>query len=170
MAAKHYLAMVAGQISEIIALVVSGGAGDDGKLVALDATGKLDVSVLPTGVGADTSSIVSSEALADGDIVNVWDNGGTPKVRKADWSTAGKEGHGFVLAAVLSGAAATVYFEGSNGHLTGLTAGVQYGDPATPGRCTNVAPTAAGKVVQRVGFATSATNLNFQSEVPVLLA
>jgi hypothetical protein len=147
----------------------SAGAGDSGKLPALDAAGKLDTSFMPTGIGADTSSIVSSENLAAGDLVNIWNNTGTANVRKADAAVAGKEAHGFVLAAVTSPAAATVYFEGSNTGVTGLTPGPQFLS-ATAGLCTATAPSAAGNVVQRVGFATSATNVNFQSQTPVVLA
>ena len=147
----------------------SAGAEDSGKLPALDAAGRLDTSFMPTGIGADTSSIVSSENLAAGDLVNIWDNTGTANVRKADATVAGKEAHGFVLSAVTAPAAATVYFEGSNTGVTGLTPGPQFLS-ITAGLCTATAPSASGNVVQRVGFATSATNVNFQSQTPVVLA
>jgi hypothetical protein len=147
----------------------SAGAGDVGKLPSLDAAGKLDTSFMPTGIGADTSSIVSSENLAAGYLVNIWNNAAVANVRKADATVAGKEAHGFVLAAVTSPAAATVYFEGSNTGVTGLTPGPQFLS-ATAGLCTATAPSAAGNVVQRVGFATSATNMNFQSQTPLVLA
>jgi hypothetical protein len=167
--ANKYLAMVAGLITEIAGLVTSAGAGDAGKIVALDSSGKLDTSLMPTGVGADTAAIATSESLAAGDLVNVFNSTGA-KVRKADSSVSGKEAHGFVLAVFTHPTTATVYFEGSNTQVTGLTPGVQYLDPANPGKSTNTAPTTAGQVVQRVGFATAAAVLNFQSEVPVLLA
>lgn len=70
---------------------------------------------------------------------------------------------GFVLSAFGSGVSATVYFEGTNTAVTGLTPGIQYLDPATPGKSTGTYPTfTAGQVSQIVGFATSATTLNFQ--------
>jgi hypothetical protein len=143
------------------------GAGDSGKLPALGATGKLDTSFMPTGIGADTAVITASEALAAGDLINIWNSTGA-KVRKADASTAGKEAHGFVLASVESAAAATVYFEGTNDQVTGLTPGNQFLS-ATPGLCTTTAPSGSGNVVQRVGFATSATAMNFQSQIPIVL-
>jgi hypothetical protein len=167
--ANKYIAMVAGLLTEVAALVTSAGAGDAGKIVALDSSGKLDTSLMPTGVGADTQAIATSESLAAGDLVNVFNSTGA-KVRKADSSVSGKEAHGFVLAVFTHPTTATVYFEGSNTQVTGLTPGVQYLDPANPGKSTNTAPTTAGQVVQRVGFATAAAVLNFQSEVPVLLA
>jgi hypothetical protein len=167
--ADKYIANVAGTLTEKAAIVTSAGAGDAGKIPAFDAAGKLDISTMPTGIGADTVAIITSEALAAGDLVNVWNSTGA-KCRKADASTSGKEAHGFVKAAFGSGASATVYFEGNNDQVTGLTAGVQFLSATTPGLATNTAPSAAGQVVQRVGFATAAANLNFQSEVPIVLA
>lgn len=148
----------------------SAGAGDAGKLPALDGTGRLDASFLPVGIGADTGTIVASEALAAGDLVNIWNNAGTANVRKADATAAGKEAHGFVLAAVANGANAAVYFEGTNTQCSGLTPGVQYLSATTAGTPTAASPAGAGKVTQRVGFAISATAMNFQSEPPIVLA
>lgn len=146
----------------------SAGAGDSGKLVALDAAGKIDVTMMPVGMGADTVVVTTSEALNAGDLVNIWNSTGA-KCRKADATVAGKEAHGFVLSAYGSSVAATVYFEGTNTGVTGLTPGNQFLS-TTAGLCTNVAPSSAGNVVQRVGFATSATAMNFQSQPPITLA
>ncbi len=146
----------------------SAGAGDAGKIPQLDAAGRLDNTMMPVGIGADTAIITASEALSAGDLVNIWNSSGA-KVRKADATTAGKEAHGFVIAAVGNGASATVYFEGTNSNVSGLTPGVQYLS-TTPGLSTATPPSGAGNVVQRVGFATSATALNFQSQPPVVLA
>jgi hypothetical protein len=140
------------------------------KIVKLDGSGKLDSTVLPTGIGADTASILASENLAAGDLVNIYNNTGTANIRKADASTTGKEAHGFVLSAVTSGQNGVVYFEGSNTQATGLTPGVQYLSATTAGKTTSTAPSTAGQIVQVVGFAYSATALNFQSELPIVLA
>lgn len=169
MAGDKYLYNNAGTITEKEAKQSSAGAGDAGKIPALDAAGRLDNSMMPVGIGADTQSIVSSENLAAGDLVNIWSDVGVFKVRKADASAAGKEAHGFVLAAVTAPASATVYFEGNNTQVTGLTPGPKFLS-TTPGLSTATAPSAAGNVVQRVGFASSATNLNFTSGDPVVLA
>jgi len=91
-------------------------------------------------------------------------------VRKADASAAGKEAMGFVLAAVANAAAATVYFEGTDTQVSGQTAGPVYLSPTTPGAGTATAPSAAGQVVQRVGYATSATTVNFNAGLPIVLA
>ena len=101
--------------------------------------------------------------------MNVWNDSGTPKARKADATTAGKEAHGFVLSAASSGASATVYFEGANTGVTGLTGGNVFLS-TTAGGCTNTAPSATGNVVQRVGIAVGATELNFEPQQPINLA
>lgn len=156
--------------SIVNSIVTSAGAGSAAKLVALDGSGKLDSTVMPTGIGADTASITASEALAAGDLVNIWNNASVANVRKADASTSGKEAHGFVLSAVSSSASATVYFEGTNTQQTSLTPGVQFLSGTTAGKATATAPTGTGKVVQRVGFATSATAFNFDGGDPIVLA
>lgn len=166
--ADKYLYNNAGTITEKAAITTSAGSGDTGKIPGLDAAGRLDSSFMPVGLGADTASITASEALSAGDLVNVWNSTGA-KVRKADATTAGKEAHGFVLSAVSSSASATVYFEGTDTGVTGLTPGVQFLS-TTPGAATATAPSSSGNVVQRVGFATAAAALNFQSNVPVVLA
>lgn len=167
--ADKYLAFSGGRITEAVATTASVGAADGGKIIALDAAGKLDESLLPTGIGADAAVVVASEALAAGDVVNIWNNAGNSRVRKADATTAGKEAHGFVKAAVNNGSSATVYFEGSNDQLSGLTAGPLYLS-TTAGAVTATPPSGAGNVVQRVGVAVSSTVLNFQSSDPIVLA
>jgi hypothetical protein len=154
----------------INAKIVSAGAGDSGKIPQLDATGRIDASVLPVGIGADTATITASEALAAGDLVNIYNVAGVANCRKADGSVSGKEAHGFVLAGVASSAAASVYFEGTNTQCTGLTPGVQYLSGTVAGKSSSTPASGAGKVVQVVGFAISATALNFQSESPIVLA
>src|SRR5215831_2342559 len=107
MATAKYIRNNAGTLTETTAAVTSTADA----IVSLNASGHLDASVLPSGVGAATQVITASEALAAGDFVNVWNSSGAFRVRKADGSTNGKQAHGFVLAAVASGAAATVYFD-----------------------------------------------------------
>ncbi len=166
-----YLAMVGGRIKEVFGISASAGAGDAGKIVQLDGAGRLDNSVMPTGIGADTKIIVTSEAIAASNIVNVFNNAGTATARKADATATGKECIGFVLAGVASGANATVYFEGTINGLTGLTPGARYYVSAsTPGVLTATPPTTAGNVVQYVGTAISATELSFEPDDAIELA
>jgi hypothetical protein len=171
MPAKKYIALVSGRLQEVQATVTSSGAADDGKIVALDSSGRLDSSVLPVGVGADTATIVASEALAAGDFVNIHNVSGSPRVRKADASTTGKEAHGFVLSAVSAGANATVYFEGQNTQVTGRTPGArQYLSATTPGAATETPPSGSGQVVQYLGVAVSATSISTEIEDGIILA
>ena len=144
----------------------SAGAGDAGKLAALDGAGRIDSTMMPVGVGADTQIIVASETLAAGDFVNIWSSTGF-KARKADNTIAGKEAHGFVLSGVAAAGSATVYFEGTNTAVTGQTPGNVF--LGVTGLAAAAAPTGAGNVVQRIGIATSATTINFQSQPPITL-
>ncbi len=145
----------------------SAGAADAGKIPALDGAGRLDSTFMPVGIGADTAIIVASEDLAAGDFVNIYNSTGA-KCRKADATTAGKEAHGFVLAAVSLGNNATVYFEGTNTQVTGQTPGIVFLS-TTPGAASSTAPSGSGNVIQRIGIATSTTAINFQYQVPIVL-
>lgn len=171
MAAKRFLGLVAGRIKQIAAVVTSAGASNDGDLVALDASGKLDASVLPAGVGQNTVSATASEALAAGDLVNLYNNAGTINARKADATAEGKECHGFVKAAVANAATATVFTSGNilTG-LTGLTPGARQYVATSPGARTETPPATAGNVVQMVGVAVSATSIAFEPEEPITVA
>lgn len=166
MAAAKYLTRSAGRTTLASATVTSAGAADDGKIPALDSTGRLSSTMMPTGIGADTASIVTSENLAAGDLVNVYNNGGTPTARKADASVTGKEAVGFVLAGSTSPAAALVYFEGQVTGLTGMTPGArQYLSGTTPGQRTETPVTSpTNSVDQFVGTALSATVLSFEPD------
>lgn len=168
MAALKFLRLIAGQITEVLGLQTSAGAADAGKIVSLDDTGRLSGTMMPVGVVADNKLITTSEALAAGDWVNVWNSTGV-KARKADATVAGKEADGFVLAAFGSGLQALVYFEGANTSVTGQTVGPVFLQ-TTAGLGGATIPSAAGNVVQRLGVATSATEVNFERGEPVTLA
>lgn len=168
--AATFLDSVAGRIKQIAAVVTSSGAADADKIVSTGADGKIDSSLLPTGVGDETTIIAASEDLAGGDFVNIWNDGGTIKVRKADATAEGKEADGYVVDAVTSGNDATVYFEGVNSGLTGLTLGARYYLSATAGAATSTAPSGSGNVVQYLGRAKSATELVFEADEGVILA
>lgn len=193
MAAPRFLANVLGRIKMIATIATSAGAGDADKVPATGATGVLDPtilnaattgvsklvitlasglldpSIMPVGIGADTASIVSSENLSAGNVVNIYDNAGTPTVRKADATAEGKEVHGFVLAATTSPAAALVYFEGRITGLSALTIGARYYLLTTAGTVGATAPVAAGNISQLVGIAISATSISFEVEEPITI-
>ena len=169
MAASKFLALVSGRIREVIATVASSGVADDGKIVALGTDGRLDASVLPVGIGAETKLIQATENLQAGNLVNIWSSGGLFRVRKADASIAGKEANGFVLSSVTTGQDAAVYLEGTITGLAGLTPG-RYYLATSPGEISLTAPTATGNVVQYIGEAISTTEVTFERNDGIILA
>lgn len=168
MAAQKFLALSSGVTTEVLP-ATAGGGGDADKIPALDASGKLTMAMMPTGVAADTETIQASENLAAGDFVNIHDVTGA-RVRKADASN-GRQAHGFVLSAVTSGQNATVYFESSNTGVSGFTPGATvYLSAASAGLATATPPSTAGQIVQRLGVAASATRINVEFAPPITLA
>jgi hypothetical protein len=172
--AKKYIGVGAtGTDEEVEALQSSAGAADAGKIPGLDDSGRIDQSMMPVGVAADTKSLPATENLAGGDYVNIYDNAGTTSIRKADASAAnaGKKAHGFVLAPVTTGSNGTVYFEGANTALSGLTGGDdQFLSATTPGAVTSTPPITSGHILQRLGVATGATEINTEIGRPVIRA
>ena len=171
MALQKLLALASGKIAEYSPLQVSAGAGSAGAIPALNSAGQIDLTMMPTGIGPDTASILASEALAAAALVNVWSNGGTQNARNADGSASGKLAVGFVLAAVASGAMALVYGAGIITGLSGLTPGAPcYLSDTTPGQITQTAPTTSGHVLQQVGVALSPTTMQFQPLADIVRA
>lgn len=169
--ARTFLDSINGRNRQQRAIIESAGAADADKLIATGADGRIDETFLPIGIGADIAMIAASETLASGAFVNIFNDAGTAKVRNADATSAGKESDGFVLEGAASGAMATVYFEGRNTSLSGLTVGARYYLSATtPGASTVTPPAASGNVVQCLGRAYSATELAYEGEDGVILA
>ena len=154
--AEKFINLVSGHLEENEGLVTSAGAADAGKIPALDGSGKLDITLMPTGIGADVASLTATEDLSAGDYVNIHSGG----VRLADNSNS-RDAHGYVKAAVTTGNPATVYFEGANDGLTGLTVGARY-YLGTAGNATATPPTSAGgaQISQFLGYAISTTAVN----------
>jgi hypothetical protein len=169
MAADKLIQLVNGKLTQVQATVTSAGAANDGDVVALDSAGKLDISVLPTGLGPDVALIVASENLAAGSYINIYNNAGTVNVRLADNSNS-RDAHGFVKTSVTSGNNATVYFEGDNDDLSSLTIGARY-YLSTAGAATATAPVSpAAQISQFLGIAINATTINTDIDDCVVLA
>lgn len=161
MSSNKFVTIINGVRTLVTAIATSAGVGDANKIVATGADGRLSSTLLPVGIGADTFSAPTTEALAAGNFVNVYDNAGTANVRKADASN-GRDANGFVLEAVANAANATVYRMGTNTQLTSLTAGITYYlSPTTAGTATATAPSTSGQIIQELGTASTATSLNF---------
>ena len=140
----------------------TGSTDDAGLIIVAGEDGKLPEAVLPASVGTDAKYYPASEALAAGAVVDIYDNAGTPTVRKADGSTGGKIADGFVLESVASGAQALVRSRGVNNQVTGLTIGADvYLSTSAAGGVQCTIPAGAGKVEQKVGVALSATSFQF---------
>lgn len=140
-----------------------------GALAEMPAGDTLPLTVLPSGTGPSNKGVVASENLAANDLVNLWDDSGTLKARKADADGA-KPAHGYVKDGFSSAATATVFFEGEISGLTSKTPGARQFVSATAGEMAETAPTGNGVISQCVGIATSATTVQFLLEPPVLLA
>lgn len=165
MAGNKYLTISSGVDTMVASNQTSAGAGDAGKIIALNSSGLLDVTMLPVGVGPDVKLLATSENLAVGDFVNIYNNTGTITARKADNSNT-RPAHGFVLASTTSPATATVYLTGINNQLSGMTLGArQY--LSTTGARTET-PVTSG-IHQYLGIAISATELEFESEDYVVM-
>lgn len=164
-----YVSIDVNGLTEKAGITTTTGVSDANKLIETDSTGHIAEALLPTGIGADVKVAVASEALSAGDLVNLWSDAGTLKARKAD-ATAGiaKSADGFVKSAVSLGANATVYLDGTNANLTGLTVGSQYYLSATAGGVTTTIPTTSGYGYQYVGKASSATELIFEAGEAIL--
>lgn len=144
----------------------SAGAGDANKIIMTDSGGLIDPTFLPS---TGDISKEASEALDAGDYVNLFDDSGTVRMRKADNSN-GRPADGYVLSAVSALASGVIkpLHVGVNNALSGLTLGARY-FLGTAGNVTTTPPSAAGETVQCLGIACSATELYQQPEDPVLI-
>jgi hypothetical protein len=107
----------------------------------------------------ESTMVVSSEAMLAGDLVHIWNDDGVFRIRKAD-ADARYDAHGFILDDCAAYAAVPVYHMGQNPFVTNLAPGAQWLSTVA-GKVTNQPPSNVGQIVQRVGYAPSATMLNF---------
>jgi hypothetical protein len=162
-----------GDLAEYGGVTASAGAASAGDIPALGPTGRLDQSMMPSGVGPENGVLPATEALSAGDWVNYYLNAGTWSCRKADGSASAglsKRAHGYVLVAVAQGASATTYTDGKNDQCSGLTGPEAYLSDTVPGKAVSTPPTGSGKIVQSLGTAISATEINANIARPILLA
>lgn len=168
--ADKFIQNVSGGFAEKEARVTSTGAVDSGAIIALDSTGRLDQSVMPTGIGADTITAIASESITAGNIVNLWDDAGTLSVRKAD-SSNGRRACGFVKESKSTGQSVSVFMEGSITNVTSVVPGQPYFlSEVTAGEITDTAPTTSGYMSQEIGYGTSTSSVSFEPQTPITLA
>jgi hypothetical protein len=117
-----------------------------------------------------TDNYLTSESLSIGDFVNIWDDKGMNKVRKAVATSESNAAQGFVMCNVPAGADVRIYRTTVNQHLSGLLPGVMHFLSAdNPGKVVAKPPCTDGQVVQLLGTATSATELKTNIKPPILL-
>lgn len=159
MVADKFARNVAGVMTEVAGVVTATGNA----IPALDSTGRLAVAQLPVGVGPEVQTMPTSETLAAGNLVNVYNATGVLTARNADASTVGKEANGFVKELFTHPTTATVYMFGgaSNTAATCATIGARQYLATTPGATVETAPTYASgaRFHQYVGKAISLTEL-----------
>lgn len=104
----------------------------------------------------------ASEAIAAGDLVNVYLLTGVMTVRKADGSDPTKFCNGFSLTGIGNGAMGPVQFAGFNDKVTVVTGQSEvWLSDVTPGTFTTTAPTTSGHLLQTVGTAVQGLGLAF---------
>lgn len=133
--------------------------GGSGAAFPYTGTATITGSVLQQTGSAFFPTLNASESLSAGDFINIT----ASFVRRASSNDTTKQAHGFVLAAVASGSAATIYYNGI--YVTasaGLTVGSRY-FLSTAGQKATTAPTTTGQLSQEIGVAvsTNAMLVNF---------
>jgi hypothetical protein len=165
--ANKYLTLISGRDTLKEATVISAGGANAGELVALDASGKIDETVLPSSIVPDVKVLETTEALSAGNYVNIYNATGTVKCRLADNSND-RPAMGYVKTSYSSGATTVkVYFEGANSNLSALTLGARYylGTAGAP----TATPVTAG-IHQFLGIAISATEINTDIDDEIVIA
>jgi hypothetical protein len=159
---------------EVSATQSSAGAANANQLVALAASGYLDPSVFPAGLGEAQLTLPATETIASGAMMNLWGGAGgtTPSWRNANAADATKPANAFCNAGGASASNVTGYFTGNMvTGLTGLTIGAQYFLSTTSGNTALAAAAgayAAGSLVQPVGVAVSTTSLLFMPSAGII--
>jgi len=131
-----------------------------------------ELSSRVTRMEAPAETLVASEQLTAGDVVNIWSNTGAARVRRASAVFPGKEANGFVDADTAAGEAVVVRYVGSKSQEGApLVPGATYFLSGTePGGLALYPPTVSGHVVQVVGKASSHRTLVFNPGNSVVLA
>jgi hypothetical protein len=129
----------------------AGGGGGSGFPFA--GTALITGSIVLTS-GSGFPSLLASETLTAGDLVNIFSGG----VRRASNDDLTKQAHGFVTQSRAATNPVVVFYSGLNTNVTGLTAGARY-FLSTAGSEATTPPTATARLSQEVGVAVSTTAL-----------
>lgn len=167
--ADKYIAISGSGEVERAGTVTSAGVGNAGQIVALDANGLLDSSVMPAGITPDQKAGTSNGAITAKDMVYV-ETAGTIARATAAAGTPHRA-DGWATTSVATGQPVIMMLEGKISGLTGLVAGTKYFlSNTTAGGLTSTPPSATGEIWQYVGTALSTTELNFEPDIEILRA
>lgn len=169
MAGNRYLSLnTNGQKVSVAASQTSSGASSAGAVVALNASGQIDGTMMPSGVGATTVTATASAAISAGQLVNLYSNAGVLTAKPAD-NTSGAEANAFATAGVANSATGTFTLSGLVNGLSGLTVGTVY-LLGVNGGTTTTAPTTSGYIIQAVGKAVSTSSIEFQPDYTISIS
>ena len=158
----NFLTKTASGVLQLVSgLATSAGVADAGKIPQLNAAGKLDMSLIPAGVGDESiSGLTAGVALTAGQFVYIGSAGTVLVASNASITTAAQ---GYVKAAYANAATdVVVYFEGVNTSVTAATIGADY-YLGTAGAIVGTPPTfAVNTICQSLGTATATNTLQVE--------
>ena len=104
--------------------------------------------------------VLATEAIAQGAMVNLYNNSGALGARNANASAAGKPVRAFANAAVAANAFGEFILAGVNPYITGLTPGTTYYLSNTNG----VISATTGTITQKIGFSLATNKIYFNPD------
>lgn len=162
-----------GNLERRTPITTSAGAGDASKIAQTNGSGKFDVTLLPSEAlsGATIIDVVASEAISEDDLINLWNDSGTLKVRRAD-ATNARKAFGIARATAAS-PGDTISVEIGDHDFTdtghGFTIAAQLFLSTTAGQFSATPPSTDGQIVQQVGFAIDANTIRVELRQPITL-
>lgn len=156
-----YLYIKNGTVAKFTAINKSTGTDDKDKIVSTNADGKIDLTLIPEGIGDSANTFPATETMSAGAFVNLFDDTGTAKIRLADNSN-GRPAHGFIKTAASTGETVTVYHLGATNTYLAVEIGARY-YLGTTGSVVKLPvdpdSAASGTIHQFLGIAKSTTEL-----------
>jgi len=141
---------------------------EDGERLFTDYAAMSQTTFTPTPLPEDDAPrMVASESMTAPCLINVWDDSGTPKVRKANATNNTKPADGFIINSVTAGDFVKPFFDGKIPGYTTLTIGATFFLSTTGGGITTTAPISSGSIQQIVGRSINATTLQFEPQPPI---